>query len=55
MFEMSKEALDARRKYKREWARKNREKRMEYEARYWQRKADEMRTAAEELKAANEG
>ena len=52
---MSKEALEAKRKYKREWARRNRERLKEYEARYWQRKADEMKAAAEELKAVSEG
>ena len=44
---MTKEALDARRAYKREWAKKNREKLKEYERNYWQRKAEAAAAQAE--------
>ena len=43
MTEMSKEAREARRRYYREWQRKNAKKRKVYEAQYWQRKAEEYR------------
>ena len=36
---MTEKAKDARRAYKREWSRKNRERMKEAEARYWERKA----------------
>lgn len=50
-YMMSEQAKDARRKYKREWAQKNREKMREYEARYWEKVAKE---AAEQRPAAAE-
>ena len=38
---MTEKALAARRAYKREWAQRNREKVQEYQARYWERRAEQ--------------
>lgn len=38
---MNEQAAAARRAYKREWARKNRDKIREYQDRYWTRKAEQ--------------
>lgn len=37
---MTEQAMEARRAYKRKWARENRDKIREQQARYWQRKAE---------------
>jgi len=42
MKTLSKAAQEARRKYRREWARRNKSKIQEYAARHWERKAQEM-------------
>lgn len=39
---MTNEAIEARRKYKREWAKKNRDKVRECENRHWEKKAAEI-------------
>lgn len=44
---MTEAAKEARRIYKREWARRNRDKVREHQARYWERKAQ----AAQEREA----
>lgn len=38
---MTEQAKEARRKYKREWAAKNRDKVKAYTERYWQKKAEQ--------------
>lgn len=38
--ELSKEAKEARRKYKREWARKNKDKVKAAQERYWEKQAN---------------
>ena len=38
---MNEKAKEARRQYKREWARRNKDKVKEYQERYWTRKAAE--------------
>lgn len=43
---MTEQAKEARRAYKREWQRKNRDKVRGYEERYWARKAEETKSAA---------
>lgn len=43
---LTEQAKAARRKYKREWQRKNKDKVKEYQRRYWEKKAT--RAAAEE-------
>lgn len=45
---MTKEAKEARRAYKREWAQKNPEKIRAQQARYWEKKASETPTPPEE-------
>lgn len=50
---MSKAALEARRAYQREWYAKNRDKKREYQQRYWAKKASE--TASERKKAEDSG
>lgn len=40
---MTEEAKEARRAYRREWAKKNPEKVQEYARRYWEKKAQEER------------
>lgn len=40
---LSQDALELRRAYKRDWARKNRAKARESENRYWEKKAEKMR------------
>ena len=48
---MSNAAIEARRTYQNEWRRKNKERVQEYNAQYWQRKAEESKQkAAEETK-----
>lgn len=47
---MTDEAKEARRRYKREWYRKNAEKQREYTRRYWEKKAAEAKQAEEDLK-----
>ena len=47
---MSERGLEARRAYKREWARRNPDKIREQQRRYWERKA----AAAEEQQAAQQ-
>lgn len=42
---MNEAAQEARRAYKREWQRKNRDKVKEYQNRYWERKAQEAAAA----------
>lgn len=37
---MTEQAMEARRAYKRKWARENRDKIREQQARYWQRQAE---------------
>ena len=37
---MTEEAREARRAYKREWAKKNRDRVQEYTRRYWEKKAE---------------
>lgn len=37
---LSKEAIEARRKYKREWARKNKDKVKAAQERYWEKQAN---------------
>ena len=44
---MTKEAIEARRAYKREWARKNPDKIKEYQARFYERKAAQAAAEAE--------
>lgn len=41
-MKLSKEAREARRAYKREWAKKNPEKIRKYQIDYWERKAKDM-------------
>lgn len=41
--ELSEEAKVLKRKYHREWQRKNKDKVKEYNERYWERKAEELR------------
>lgn len=48
---LTEQALQARRAYKREWARRNRDKIREAENRYWERKAEEAAAAAAEQTA----
>lgn len=43
---MNEQALEARRTYKREWNKRNREKVKQAQARYWERKAAEAAAAA---------
>ena len=45
---MTAEAKEARRAYKREWNRKNRDKVREAQARYWERKAQAMQAAQDQ-------
>lgn len=45
---MTPKALEARKAYKREWARKNPEKVREYQSRYWSKKAAQAEQAAEQ-------
>ena len=49
---MNEQAREARRAYKREWNRKNREKVKAAQERYWNRKAQEAAAEAEQLQAA---
>lgn len=44
---MTAEALEARRAYKREWAKKHPEKIKEYQERFWNKKANEKATEQE--------
>lgn len=46
---MNKAAKEARRMYIREWQRKNKDKVKAAQARYWEKKAEEMRTAESEI------
>lgn len=48
MANLSQEAIEERRRYKREWNRRNRDKCREAEARYWERKAAERAAGGEE-------
>lgn len=43
MKQMTKEAIEARREYKRRWNKENRERVRQYNADYWERKAKERR------------
>lgn len=43
---MTKEAIEARRAYKREWNRKNKDRVKEHQRRYWERKARKMKEQA---------
>ena len=43
MTEMTKEAIEARRAYKRRWYEANKEKVKQYNAAYWERKAKELK------------
>ena len=52
---MSEAALEARRAYKREWARKNREKVKAQEARYWERKAADGDSGAKKSEDTGKG
>lgn len=45
---MDEKAAEARRAYKREWQRKNREKVKQYQENYWKRKAEEAAKAERE-------
>ena len=40
---VSAEAIEARRAYQNEWRRKNKDRIKDYNARYWQRKAEELK------------
>lgn len=53
MAEMSKEAIEARRAYKREWYKKNKERVKAYNMAYWLKRAEEYR-AEQERKEADE-
>lgn len=44
---MTQEAIEARRRYKREWNRKNADKVKEHQANYWKHKAEEYRNQDE--------
>ena len=44
---MTKKAAEARRQYKREWAKRNPEKIREYQERYWNKRAEETETASQ--------
>lgn len=50
---LTQEALEARRAYKREWNRKNKDKLREYNERYWQKKAEQAAEKEEQTKALN--
>ena len=52
MEQLSREALEARRAYQREWSRKNPDKVREKNRRYWEKQAA-MRKEAESEKAAD--
>lgn len=43
---MTEQALQARREYRRKWARENRDKVRAHQERYWQKKADQQAAAA---------
>jgi len=47
MAEMTREARAARARYMREWRRKNPEKQREYDARKWERKAQQIAAESE--------
>lgn len=54
---MTEKASEARRAYKREWARRNPDKIREQQRRYWERKAlaaEQRRAAADELRQAGQ-
>lgn len=45
--EITDEAIEARRIYQNEWRKKNKDKVRDYNARYWQRKAEELKRQRE--------
>lgn len=47
-IELSEEAKEMKRAYHREWQRKNKDKVAKYEARYWEKKARELKGNSEE-------
>ena len=51
---MDEKALEARRKYKREWARKNRDKMKVYEENFWKRRAQQMEAEQQPEAGSNE-
>lgn len=54
MTKLTPEARAARAKYMREWRKKNPEKQREYDAKKWERKAEQIRQAQEQTVAAAE-
>ncbi len=58
LYRMNEQAKEARRAYYREWSRKNREKRREYFARYWEKRAaaaaEQIENAAKNAPVAND-
>lgn len=50
---ITQEAREARRAYKREWNRKNKDKLREYNERYWQKKAEQAAERERQVKALN--
>lgn len=52
---MTKKAAEARRQYKRAWAKRNPEKIREYQERYWNKRAEETETASQPDTKETEG
>jgi len=46
---MTEQAKEARRAYRREWNRKNRDKVRASQERYWEKKAEELRTTGKKI------
>lgn len=52
---MTKKAAEARKQYKREWAKRNPEKIREYQERYWNKRAEETEAALQPDSKGAEG